>query len=63
MRAFLREPIGTYIIRTRVETAARLLRYSDMSIGDIAYRIGYNVPSSLSKVFRQFYGISPNDYR
>lgn len=63
MRAFLREPIGTYIIRMRVETAARLLRYSDMSIGDIAYRIGYNVPSSLSKVFRQFYGISPNDYR
>lgn len=63
MRAFLGEPLGAFIVRTRVETAARLLRYSTLSISDIAYRIGYASPSSLSKVFRQFYGISPNEYR
>lgn len=63
MKAFLGEPLGMFIVRTRVETAARLLRYSTMSVGDIAYRIGYASPSSLSKVFRQFYGISPNEYR
>ena len=59
MKAFLGEPIGTFIVRTRTEAAARLLRYSDIPIADIAYRIGYSSPSSLSKVFRQFYGISP----
>lgn len=63
MRAFLGEPIGTFIVRTRTEAAARLLRYSDLPIADIAYRIGYSSPSSLSKVFRQFYGISPTEYR
>lgn len=63
MKAFLGEPLGMFIVRTRVETAARLLRYSTMSVSDIAYRIGYASPSSLSKVFRQFYGISPNEYR
>lgn len=63
MKAFLGEPIGTYIMRTRIETAARLLRYSTMPVSDIAYRIGYGTPSSLSKGFKQFYGISPNDYR
>ncbi len=63
MKAFLGEPIGTFIVRTRTETAARLLRYSDLPITDIAYRIGYSSPSSLSKVFRQFYGISPIEYR
>lgn len=57
------EPVGTFIVRMRVETAARLLRYTDMPIKEIAYRVGYDVPSSLSKVFRQFYGISPNEYR
>lgn len=63
MRAFLGEPIGTFIVRTRTEAAARLLRYTDLPIADIAYRIGYSSPSSLSKVFRQFYGISPTEYR
>lgn len=63
MKAFLGEPIGTFIVRTRTEAAARLLRYSDAPIADIAYRIGYSSPSSLSKVFKQFYGISPLEYR
>ena len=63
MKAFLGEPIGTFIVRTRTEAAARMLRYSDIPIADIAYRIGYSSPSSLSKVFRQLYGISPLEYR
>ncbi|KAA6319102.1 Multiple antibiotic resistance protein MarA, partial [termite gut metagenome] len=63
MKAHLGEPIGMYIMRVRVETAAKLLRYSDMTISDIAYQVGYDVPSSLSKAFRLFYDISPNEYR
>ena len=63
MKAFLGEPIGTFIVRTRTEAAARLLRYSDTPIADIAYRVGYSSPSSLSKIFRQLYGISPTEYR
>ena len=63
MKAFLGEPIGTFIVRTRTEAAARLLRYSNLPIADIAYRIGYSSSSSLSKVFKQFYGISPLEYR
>lgn len=54
MRGFLGEPIGTFITRVRVETAARLLRYSDMPILHIAYQVGYDVPSSLSKIFSNF---------
>ena len=63
MKAFLKEPVWTFIMRKRVETAARLIRYSDLSIQEIAFSVGYDTPSSLSKVFRQFYGISPIDYR
>ena len=62
-RAFLGEPIGSYIVRIRLETAAKLLRYTDMSVSEIAYKVGYDVPTSLSKAFRQQYGISPIDYR
>lgn len=63
MSAFLGEPLGAFIVRTRIETAARLLRYTDLTITEIAYKIGYGAPSSLSKAFRQFYSISPNEYR
>lgn len=62
-RAFLGEPLWSYIVRVRLESAARLLRHTDMTVSEIAYRIGYDVPSSLSKAFRQSYGISPNQYR
>lgn len=62
-RALLGEPIGSYILRIRLETAAKLLRYTDMPVSEIAYRVGYDVPTSLSKAFRQQYGISPIDYR
>lgn len=62
-RAFLGEPIGSYIVRIRLETAAKLLRYTDLPVSEIAYRVGYDVPTSLSKAFKQQYGISPIDYR
>lgn len=63
MKAFLGETLGAYILRVRLETAARLLRYSDLAIEQIAYSIGYEVPSSLSKSFKQFYNITPQEYR
>lgn len=62
-KAFLGENIGAFIVRMRVETAARLLRHSDMPVQEISWRVEYDVPSSLSKAFKQFYGISPNGYR
>lgn len=63
MRAFLGEPIGAYIVRMRMETAARLLRHTRKTVQEIAFEVGYDMPSSLSKTFRQFYAISPTEYR
>lgn len=63
MRGYLGEPIGAFIVRTRVQTAAKLLRYTDMPISDIAYRVGYDTPSSLTKSFCKLFGISPKEYR
>lgn len=63
MRAWLGEPIGAFIVRTRVEAAAKLLRYTGMTVSDIAYRVGYDTPSSLTKSFCKLFGISPKAYR
>lgn len=63
MRAFLKEPLYEYINRIRLESAARFLRYSQLPIQEIAENIGYDAPSSLSKAFKQRFGISPSEYR
>lgn len=62
-KAFLGETIGNFIVRKRVETAARLLKETDLPVSEIAYQVGYDVPSSLSKAFKLFYGMTPNEYR
>ncbi|SHG84147.1 AraC family transcriptional regulator [Flagellimonas flava] len=62
-RALLGEPIGAYITRVRLETAAKMIRYSPLSIEEIAYNIGYDAPSSLTKAFKQYFGITPISYR
>lgn len=63
LKAFIGEPVGVYITRMRVETAARLLRYTDLPIQEIAFNVGYEMASSLTKVFNQYYGISPIKFR
>lgn len=62
-KALLKETIGAYITRIRLEQAAKMIRYSSSTIEEIAYSIGYETPSSLSKRFRAHFGVSPSEYR
>jgi len=62
-RALLGEPIGAYISRIRVETAAKMIRYSKLSIEEVAYSVGFETASSLSKSFKNYFLISPSNYR
>jgi AraC family transcriptional regulator len=63
MKAYLGEPLGSYIIRHRIETGAQLLRYSPQQIEEIAYKIGYDSPTSFTKAFKKHFGISPSEFR
>jgi AraC family transcriptional regulator, transcriptional activator of pobA len=48
--------------RVMVE-AARLLRFSDLSAGEIAHRVGFSDPLYFSRAFKRHYGESPTSYR
>jgi AraC family transcriptional regulator len=63
MRVYLGESLGAYINRIRVETGAKLLKYSDDSITDIAFTIGYEIPTSFNKSFKKQFGVSPSQFR
>jgi AraC family transcriptional regulator len=58
-----KETLAVYISRSRVERAAYLLRYTNLSIEMIAFNVGFGFSSSLSKAFKQFYNITPAAYR
>jgi AraC family transcriptional regulator len=62
-RGFTHETLAAYITRNRVERAAYMLRYTNLSIEAIAYNVGFEFHSSLSRAFKQFYNISPAAYR
>jgi AraC family transcriptional regulator, transcriptional activator of pobA len=48
--------------RVMVE-AARLLRFSDLTAGQIAHRVGFSDPLYFSRAFKRHHGESPTGYR
>lgn len=52
-----------YIQRCRAEEAARLLRSTDASVGEITARVGYAEEGALRKAFQRTFAVSPTSYR
>lgn len=63
MRAALGEPLGAYITRLRLETSVQLLKMTDNPVNEIAFKVGYDTPSSFNKAFKKRFGFSPGEYR
>lgn len=63
MKSYLHEPLGSYVIRLRLELAARLLRYTSEPVNTIAYSCGYETPSSFNKAFKKNFNLSPLEFR
>ena len=57
------EPIYAYMKKYRLQVAERLLRESDLSIGEIAAQIGYLNPNKFTSAFCAEYGVPPTMYR
>jgi len=57
-----RSPIA-YVLDVRVAKATRLLRDSDLSVTEVAYRCGFNDSNYFSRQFRKAMGTSPRKYR
>lgn len=52
-----------YVTKLKMESAALLLRDTDMKILDIAYDVGYNDSNYFTTSFKAHYGVSPREYR
>ncbi|MBL4888338.1 MAG: helix-turn-helix transcriptional regulator, partial [Flavobacteriaceae bacterium] len=52
-----------YIQERKALEARRLLRYSDLQVQEIAYKIGYEDLQAFSRFFKKHEGISPSKYK
>lgn len=52
-----------YMIHCRIEEAKRLLKYSDLSVREIAEVIGYDNPNYFNLLFKKMTGNPPGKYR
>jgi len=66
-KKILREEMGLsfteYLTRTRLEASEGLLRDPSLSLAEIAQQVGYGDQSYFGKLFRQYYGLTPAQYR
>ena len=54
---------ATYVRQSRMSFAKKLIAAGDMSIGDIVMRCGFESPSYFTKTFKQYFGVTPSQYR
>ncbi|PLW70193.1 AraC family transcriptional regulator [Pseudohalioglobus lutimaris] len=52
-----------HFLNMKMEHACRLLDSTDLGVGEIARRVGYEDPLYFSRLFRKTLGRSPRDYR
>jgi AraC family transcriptional regulator len=55
--------IEKYIIQQKIERVKELLVYGELTLSEIAYRLGYSSVAHLSNQFRQVTGFSPTEYK
>ena len=67
MKALFKSVYGTSIAahmkEHRMRKAAKMLLESDMSIGEIAFSVGYDNQSKFSTAFKDFFQMLPKEYR
>ena len=51
------------IRKMRLEKSKELLKITDMTIGEICYKVGFSSPSYYTKRFKEYTGLIPKEYR
>lgn len=55
--------VSEYLLSLRMRQAGALLCTTRQSVGEIAQHCGYQAESTFYRVFKKYYGITPNRYR
>ena len=62
-REQMNESLKGYVMRIRMETAAKMLKNSDMRVNEVAAELGFPTARYFSEAFSKYFGVTPKDYR
>ena len=62
-RSVYDQPVHSWLLQKRMEKAGELLRYSSMTVLEIAQSVGYSSLSQFNVVFKKYYHCTPRQYR
>ena len=54
---------GQYVLDRRMERARHLLRSTELSVGEVGLRVGFEYSSHFARAFRRATGVTPSAYR
>lgn len=57
------ESLQQYIMKYKLKLIENRLLYSSLSVSQITYEFGFTDGSHLNKLFRKYYGMTPNEFR
>lgn len=57
------EAFSSYVQKTRIENAKRLLENTNLSAAEITYKVGYSDERSFRRLFKSHTGLAPKHYR
>ena len=63
VKAATGKSVNQYIREFRLEEAAKLIKSTDDTIAEIAYKVGFKSPSYFNKAFSKYFGIAPGEYK
>ena len=64
---FIQQTFGcnfkSYVNQIRINESKRLLKESELNMGEIAFKVGFNSQSHFNRVFKSLVGINPSEFR
>ncbi len=60
LQPIIRQAPGCYIQTLRIQKAKELLETTDMRVGEVAFKTGFQTPSHFTRIFIKHYGVRPS---
>ncbi len=62
-KALLNMTVSDYILNTRLQKAKYLLQHEELTVSEVAYKVGFTTPAYFSTVFKSKFGTTPKTFK
>ena len=63
VKALLDCNVNDYILSVRLQKARHYLNQGELTVAEVAYKVGFTSPGYFSTVFKTRFGISPKEFK